>query len=1055
MVNNEPQVKKQLTAGELRKLMKRRNASRSNMFGSSSSSSSEDSSSNSSSDDDSVEISIASSCSSIRDRSNDKNKNVNKKKSTGKQSKDRSRSTSPASGIKAGAKSTSNGIRRRQRSSSRGRPESFVGELRSSEENRGQDKLRKPVKSNRISRSPSAGDSRRVTVDPVAANTIEDRGCTGGSSKRASSTRQSGGKIVARRQREAEAKSRRGELKNSLIKNTPGFNFDKSSAELGLAAMIDRKGKKNPHKKSGSSHHKKNKMDFSVPPPVKKKTPAMDDSRSSATESLSSSTNEVQEKGKSGVEVSLTSTALTDSNTTNSDDGDSISHDDSDSSIHVDGGEIEIELSDFEESGSGDDSDVSMNFDSLTQPVEEKSPSAHKRQQDDVKSSTLNSSFGNLNKSLGDIATSGSNEQWARFKSMGRAGLGEIEPSPNAQTLIKQNVKVFVAIMQKLLALRERDAEVDNDTSDALLNHFNRSGDIRPGTLLDEVKETVELKKTRARYKRDPNSIVLSETVLEQLEDFVTAIAVLYRDNAFHNFEHASTVLGAVNKVVSLANPPEDIDYTDIRFITTDPWTHFALVFSALIHDVDHQGVPNAVLVEEKAEVADIYNNKSVAEQNSLDIGWALLMEPCYREMRDAIFQSNKEVVHLRKLLVTATLATDIADKELASMRRDRAAVALAVLEDGFLPTTDDIASQKATFILETLIQVADVSHLMMPFAFYKRWNYKLLRENYNAFKEGRVEIDPLDNWWKGEFGFFDFYIIPLAKKLDKCGIDSSKYVKNAEENRKKWEEIGEELVAGYTKELRKTPKRRLKSTDALSHAASTHSHAASAHSRTTLVNSRSSDALDISESKAHASGKKGKKKSDAKSKEHKSRRKSHSQHSASSTSIGTAASDESADDSFGGSERMTRTALVRKRSKRSSRTSTSEGTEKIRKPPATSSSFSEGHKKSARRTNKTKDDAVSRHGRSKTNVPDGEQRFKVRSKSTDIDVSRRSGRRTPSSKSTVASSESKAAKPSKTSTASRPKMTRSSSLSAIKTADKEKDKKTKRTSKSKKSKEI
>ena len=156
--------------------------------------------------------------------------------------------------------------------------------------------------------------------------------------------------------------------------------------------------------------------------------------------------------------------------------------------------------------------------------------------------------------------------------------------------------------------------------------------------------------------------------------------------------------------------------------------------------DVDHQGVPNAVLVEEKAEVAQIYNNKSVAEQNSLEIGWALLMEPCYRELRDALFQDNEEVVHLRKLLVTATLATDIADKELASMRRDRAAVALAVLEDGFLPTTDDIASQKATFILETLIQVADVSHLMMPFAFYKRWNYKLLRENYEAFKEGRVE---------------------------------------------------------------------------------------------------------------------------------------------------------------------------------------------------------------------------------------------------------------------------------------------------------------------------
>ena len=297
-----------------------------------------------------------------------------------------------------------------------------------------------------------------------------------------------------------------------------------------------------------------------------------------------------------------------------------------------------------------------------------------------------------------------------------------------------------------------------------------------------------------------------------------------------------------------------------------------------------------------------------------------------------------------------------------------------------------------------------------------------------------------------------------MAKKLDKCGIDSSTYVKNAEENRKKWEEVGEELVAGYAKELRKTPRRRLKSIDA-----STHSHAASAHSRTTSVHSRSADDKDISASKEHEAGKKGKKKSDSKSKEHKSRRKSHSHHSTSSRSIGTTASEESGDDSFGGSDRMTRTALVRKRSKRSSRSSTAEGTEKIRKPPTTSNSFSEGHNKSARRTSKTKDDVVSRHGRSKTNVPDGEQRFKVRSKSTDIDINRRAAMRrtstaTPSkssSKSSVASSGSKTPKPSKPSLSSRPKMTRSSSLSAIKTADKEKDKKTKRTSKSKKQKEI
>ena len=261
-------------------------------------------------------------------------------------------------------------------------------------------------------------------------------------------------------------------------------------------------------------------------------------------------------------------------------------------------------------------------------PAEEKSSSNHKRH-DDVNNTSksrmeasFNMSLGCLNRSHGDITTSGSNEQWARFRSMGRKGLGGIEPSPNAKTLIKQNVKVFMSIMQKLLALRDHDSEVDLDSSDILLKNWNRSGDIRPGNLLEEVKDTVELKKTRARFKRNPSDIVLPPRVVEQLEDFVTVIAVLYRDNgtatlvfenenqgrnqvlqiqfsladifffllfsdfltAFHNFEHASTVLGAVNKVVSLANPPEDIDYTDIRFITTDPWTHFALVFSALIH---------------------------------------------------------------------------------------------------------------------------------------------------------------------------------------------------------------------------------------------------------------------------------------------------------------------------------------------------------------------------------------------------------------------------------------------------------------------------------------
>ena len=51
---------------------------------------------------------------------------------------------------------------------------------------------------------------------------------------------------------------------------------------------------------------------------------------------------------------------------------------------------------------------------------------------------------------------------------------------------------------------------------------------------------------------------------------------------------------------------------------------HFVLIFAAFIHDVDHLGVPNAVLVKERHEKAIKYQNISVAEQNSVDIAFEI-----------------------------------------------------------------------------------------------------------------------------------------------------------------------------------------------------------------------------------------------------------------------------------------------------------------------------------------------------------------------------------------------------------------------------------------------
>jgi len=71
--------------------------------------------------------------------------------------------------------------------------------------------------------------------------------------------------------------------------------------------------------------------------------------------------------------------------------------------------------------------------------------------------------------------------------------------------------------------------------------------------------------------------------------------------------------------------------------------------------------------------------------------------------------------------------------------------------------------------------------------------------ECYKAYAEGRSEKDPSEFWYKGEIGFFDFYILPLAKKLDQCGVfgvASAEYRDYAQKNRQQWLQQGESIVA-------------------------------------------------------------------------------------------------------------------------------------------------------------------------------------------------------------------------------------------------------------------
>jgi len=302
------------------------------------------------------------------------------------------------------------------------------------------------------------------------------------------------------------------------------------------------------------------------------------------------------------------------------------------------------------------------------------------------------------------------------------------------------------------------------------------------------------------------------------LHDYVRTIAAMYRDNnPFHNFEHASHVCMSTIKLLARIVAPHQASYgmkgTEISDnfdlhdntygITSDPLTQFAAVYAALIHDVDHPGVPNSTLVEEGDRLAVSYNNRSVAEQNSVDLAWDLLMQPDYEELRRVLYVNETEFKRFRQLVANMVMATDIMDKEMGAFRKARWNKVFDEDDESIMgskETQHDI-NRKATIVLEHLIQASDVSHTMQHWHIYIKWNERFFQECYKAYKEGRAPKDPSENWYSGELGFFDFYIIPLAKKLESCGVfgvSSDEYLTYAMNNRSEWEHKGKEQVTKY-----------------------------------------------------------------------------------------------------------------------------------------------------------------------------------------------------------------------------------------------------------------
>lgn len=167
-------------------------------------------------------------------------------------------------------------------------------------------------------------------------------------------------------------------------------------------------------------------------------------------------------------------------------------------------------------------------------------------------------------------------------------------PDQKIDRLVNWSTDLLLGLLKRIIAMRESEEELkeqrefeamvqqlDEQTEmasritniDGLSVSSSTKGRKEPKiftlpeqTVLDEVKEIITLPRKVQKFQQDPNLVPISQNVINQLTEFVSDIAHMYRDNPFHNFEHASHVTQSLTKLLSRVVTENEIDYENLRY---------------------------------------------------------------------------------------------------------------------------------------------------------------------------------------------------------------------------------------------------------------------------------------------------------------------------------------------------------------------------------------------------------------------------------------------------------------------------------------------------------
>ena len=276
--------------------------------------------------------------------------------------------------------------------------------------------------------------------------------------------------------------------------------------------------------------------------------------------------------------------------------------------------------------------------------------------------------------------------------------------------------------------------------------------------------------------------IASSERAKAAMREIVNDIRSLYNRNRYHAYFHAGHVLLSASLLCkTLYTPLSKMD-------------HFGLLFSALIHDIGHEGVFNSTLVSEGHIVAVTYNDVSCAEMHSIRTGLDIL-----RKFQAELGFTNENYTYLRKLTVDLVLNTDLADPwrgKTFKLRYDQFS------DDGRLDMKND-NSKLVGMIL--MLKMSDVSSLLQSFETVLEWAHRFFDEQTVAFLNSRGPPVTCEVFDRNQVMFLSGYCLDIVHMAENSGISCipASIERNISESIDKWKIDGPMHVKAWEESLK------------------------------------------------------------------------------------------------------------------------------------------------------------------------------------------------------------------------------------------------------------